>query len=150
MKQLNRRGVLAGGVATAFVTLLPNRVLATLPDMQAAIIETFGDGTLQQGRISLHMPPIAENGYSVPLAIEVDSPMTEADHVRRIAVFSPENPLANIVRFDLGPRAGRANVATRIRLARTQEITVVAEMNDGARYAAVAEIIVTIGACVLE
>ena len=95
------------------------------------------------------IPPLAENGNSVPLSISVDSPMTETDHVRRIAVFSPLNPLPDIIQFELGPRAGRASVSTRIRLARTQDILVVAELSDGTLRSASASIMVTVGACIV-
>ena len=85
----------------------------------------FGDRTVTEGRFSV--PPISENGYWFP-SVEVDSPMTEDDHVVRIAIFSEENrcPMC----FELGPRAGKARIDTRIRLGNTQKIRAVAEMND--------------------
>lgn len=145
-----RRGVLLGGAGCLLVSLVPIRSLAAPADMRAAIADMFGDRPLRQGGISLTMPPLAENGNSVPLAIDVDSPMTQADHVRRIAVFSPLNPLPNIVRFELGPRAGRASVSARIRLSRTQDVLVVAELSDGTLRSASAGIMVTVGACIIE
>lgn len=145
-----RRGVLLGGVGCLIAVLVPVGSLAAPADMQAAIAGLFGDRPLRQGGISLTIPPLAENGNSVPLAIAVDSPMTEADHVRRIAVFSPLNPLPNIIQFELGPRAGKASVSTRIRLSRTQDILVVAELSDGTLRSASAGIMVTVGACIIE
>ena len=97
----------------------------------------------------LKVPPISENGYSVPLSVEVDSPMTEDDPVVRIAIFSEENPLPDVARFELGPRAGKARIETRIRLGNTQKIRAVAEMNDGALYGTSTFSIVTLAACVL-
>jgi len=145
-----RRGVLLGGVGCLLATLVPVRSFAAPADMRAAIADLFGDRPLRQGGISLTIPPLAENGNSVPLAIDVDSPMTEADHVRRIAVFSPLNPLPNIVQFELGPRVGKASVSTRVRLSRTQDVLVVAELSDGTLRSASAGIIVTVGACIIE
>ena len=124
--------------------------LATcLPDFAvAAIREALGNGEIREGRVDLDIPPIVENGNSVPLAISVESPMTPADHVTTIYVFSPENPLPNVSRFHLGPRCGKAEIKTSIRLATTQSIHVVAVMSDGSRWLGVTpEIEVTTAAC---
>ncbi|MEN3949999.1 thiosulfate oxidation carrier protein SoxY [Iodidimonas sp. SYSU 1G8] len=144
-----RRGVVLGGAVCLIAALMPLGSLAAEADMRAAITGLFGDRPLREGGISLIIPPLAENGNSVPLAISVDSPMTETDHVRRIAVFSPLNPLPDIIQFELGPRAGKASVSTRIRLARTQDILVVAELSDGSLRSASASIMVTVGACIV-
>lgn len=145
-----RRGVLLGGAGCLIALLAPVPSLAAAADMRAAVAEAFGDRPIAEGGITLTIPPLAENGNSVPLSIDVDSPMTEADHVRRIAVFSPLNPLPNVIRFELGPRAGKASVSARIRLSRTQKVLVVAELSDGTLRSASAGIIVTVGACIVE
>ena len=75
--------------------------------------------------------------------------MTADDHVRQIAIFSPRNPIANVARFQLGPRAGRAAVATRIRLGGTQAVQAVAEMSDGSLWSGSAQTVVTLAACVV-
>ena len=56
------------------------------------------------------MPPLVENGNAVPLTVSVDSPMTEADHVKAIHVFNEKNPQPHVISVTLGPRAGRARV----------------------------------------
>ena len=101
-----------------------------------------------RGRMTLDLPPLVENGNAAPLTVSVDSPMSEADHVRRIAVFNERNPQPNVFTATLGPRAGRAVLATRIRLATSQTITAVAEMSDGTYRSATADVIVTLAACV--
>lgn len=111
--------------------------------MRAAL----GEGPITEGRVTLDVAALVENGNSVPLVIMVDSPMTPADHVAAIHVFSPENPLPVISRFVLGPRCGKAEVRTTIRLATTQVVHVVAEMSDGSRWLATAEVEVTTAAC---
>ncbi|MDX1580832.1 MAG: thiosulfate oxidation carrier protein SoxY [Alphaproteobacteria bacterium] len=146
---LSRRRFLSLGAGCALVSLLPVSALATEEEMESAVKELFGDRPLEKGGVSIDIPPLAENGYSVPLTIDVDSPMTEADHVTRIAVFSPRNPLPEIIQFKLGPRAGLARVSTRIRLAGSQTILVVAEMSDGTLRSASAETMVTVAACVI-
>ena len=91
---------------------------------------------------------LSENGNSVNLSVEVDSPMTEDDHVTSIQVFSPENPLPDVLKVYLGPRAGRARVTTRMRMADSQTVTAIAEMNDGSLWSGTGKTIVTIAACV--
>ena len=147
---LDRRRFLAGSAGVALVSLLPVSALATETDLQAAVNELFGDKPIAEGGVAAKLPPLAENGYSVPLSIEVDSPMTETEHVRRIAVFSPRNPIPNLIQFTLGPRAGLAKVSTRVRLAGTQALLVVAEMSDGTLRSAAPKTMVTLAACVLE
>ena len=100
--------------------------------------------------MTLKVPPISENGYSVPLMVEVDSPMTPEDHVLRIALFAEENPLPDIARFELGPRAGRARVQTRIRMGGSQKIRAIAEMSDGSLWGTETFSIVTLAACVVQ
>ena len=99
--------------------------------MQAALKAVVGEATVNKGRIKIELPPLVENGNAVPLGITVESPMTDADHVKAIHVFTEKNPQPNVVSFQLGPRAGTANIQTRMRLADTQIVTAVAEMSDG-------------------
>lgn len=142
---ITRRSVIAGGSVIVLTLGAPLR--ADPGDMREAMRAAFGDRPLREGRIKLDIPALVENGNSVPLTIEVDSPMTPADHVRAIHVFSPENPLPDISRFILGPRCGKAEIKTTIRLATTQHLHVVALMSDGSIWLATAEIEVTTAAC---
>lgn len=144
----DRRTFLLGGGSLALVSLAPT-AHATPEEMQTAIRETFGDRPITQGRVAMKLPPIAENGNSVSLRIDVDSPMSEADHVRQIAVFAEKNPLPNIARYHLGPHNGRASVAARIRLSDSQTITAIAEMNDGSLWSGEAATVITLAACVV-
>ena len=74
--------------------------------------------------------------------------MTVADHVKAIYVFTEKNPQPNVIGVHLGPRAGKAKISTRFRLADTQTVTAIAEMSDGSFWSASAEMIVTMAACV--
>jgi sulfur-oxidizing protein SoxY len=116
--------------------------------MQEAIRAIVGEAELQQGRIALDIPMLVENGNAVPLTVGVDSPMTPDDHVRRIAVFNERNPQPNVITARIGPRAGRAGLSTRIRLATSQRLVAVAEMSDGSFWSDSAEVVVTLAACV--
>ncbi|WP_430405061.1 thiosulfate oxidation carrier protein SoxY [Hyphomonas sp.] len=148
-KALNRRALMRMGVGGILIAATPLPALAEPADLIQAQKSLFGDRPIREGRVTLKLPAIAENGYSVPLAVDVDSPMTDSDHVRQIAIFSPRNPIAKIVRFELGPRAGRAAVSTRIRLGGTQTVQAVAEFSDGSLWSGSAKTVVTLAACVV-
>lgn len=122
-------------------------VRADPDEMREAMQAALGEGPYKKGRISLDIPALVENGNSVPLTISVDSPMTASDHVISIHIFSPENPLPDISMFSLGPRCGKAEVSTSIRLATTQILHVAARMSDGSTWLATAEVEVTTAAC---
>jgi sulfur-oxidizing protein SoxY len=138
--------VAAGGVALGtLVVVRPAR--ATPAAMAAAIARVVGDAPVTPGRVKLEVPPLVENGNAVPLAVSVESPMTAADHVRAIHVFTEKNPLPDVASFHLGPRSGRARVATRIRLADTQTVVAIGELSDGTFWSAQADVVVTLAAC---
>jgi sulfur-oxidizing protein SoxY len=126
------------------------RAAATPASMAAAIKGVTGDATVNKGRIKIDLPPLVENGNAVPLGIAVESPMTDADHVKSIHVFTEKNPQPNVIGIQIGPRAGTANVSTRMRLADTQLVVVVAEMSDGTFWRDEVEVIVTMAACLEE
>jgi len=143
---LQGAGALALAAATQpFVTVRPAR--ATPEEMQEAIAKVIGEAKLNEGRVTLDIPPLVENGNTVPCSVAVESPMTAADHVKAIHVFNERNPQPNIISVHLGPRAGRAAFATRIRLADTQNVVAIAEMSDGSFWSASVEVVITLGAC---
>jgi sulfur-oxidizing protein SoxY len=115
--------------------------------MQAAVASIVGDARITPGKVKLEIPPLVENGNTVPCAVTVDSPMTSTDYVKAIHVFTEKNPQPYVISVALGPRAGRANVSTRIRLRDTQTVLAVAEMSDGTYWSDSANVIVTISAC---
>src|SRR5262249_49035934 len=82
----------------------------------AAIRKVVGEAPLNRGKIKIDVPALIENGNAVPFTVSCESPMTESDHVKAIHVFTEKNPQPNVISVQLGPRAGRASVSTRIRL----------------------------------
>jgi sulfur-oxidizing protein SoxY len=119
------------------------------PEAMRAAIEAFtGGAPPRAGRVTLEIAPLVENGNTVPVTVRVDSPMTEAEHVRRIALFTERNPDPDVAVFHLGPASGRAEVATRMRLATSQTVIAVAQTSDGGFWQAAAEVVVTLAACV--
>ena len=98
-------------------------------------------------KVILELPELVEDGRFVPLTVRVQSPMPEADHVRRITIRARDNPNPEIAVFHLSARNGRAEIATRIRLARTQQVTATAEMSDGSLHVGAATVKVALGGC---
>src|SRR5262249_60958134 len=98
----------------------------------------------------LDIPPLLENGNTVPMTVSVTRPMTPADYVRSIHVFNEKNPQPNIGNFYLGPWAGRAQVSTRIRLADSQKVVAIARLSDDSFWSATADVVVTLAACTEE
>jgi sulfur-oxidizing protein SoxY len=142
--QRRRRLLIGAGLACASPLVRAQARWPAIP----ALATLLGGRTLQPGRVNLEIPKLADNGNSVPLTITVDSPMTERDRVVAIHLFSERNPRPRMASIALGPDVGRAELATRIRLAGTQHIVAVAEMADGALWGAMTEVIVTQSACV--
>jgi sulfur-oxidizing protein SoxY len=130
--------------------LLTPRAAAAREALETAM-QTFPSGArIQAGRVHLEVPPLVENGNAVGVLVRVDSPMTAGEHVRRIALFNARNPQPDVAVFHLGPRSGRAQVSTRIRLATSQTVAAVAELSDGSFWSAEADVIVTLAACIEE
>jgi sulfur-oxidizing protein SoxY len=139
-------GLVGGFGAAELIAIGPAR--ATPDSMAAAIRQVVGEADVRDGKVKIDAPPLVENGNSVSITVSVDSPMTPADHVKSIYVFDEKNPQPNVGNFHFGPRAGRASVATRIRLADTQKIVAIAKLSDGSFWSASADLIVTIAACI--
>lgn len=141
-----RRRALKTVAGLAAIVVLRPAVAA--PDLDAALRAFAGGKPITEGRVHLDIALLIENGNAAPVTITVDSPMTATDHVRRIALFNERNPQRDVAVFKLGPRAGKASVSTRMRLATSQHLVAVAEMSDGSFWQHGTEVIVTIAACI--
>src|SRR6187431_2712461 len=143
---------LAGGAAVLgavpLATLRPAE--ATPASMTSAIRAVVGEATVRTGKVKLDVPPLVENGNTVPMTVTVTHPMTPSDHVVSIHVFNEKNPQPNMGNFYLGPNAGRAQVSTRIRLADSQKIVAIARLSDGSFWSATVDVVVTLAACTEE
>ncbi len=148
--RLTRRQFVAATILGLTLPTIRHAAEASPEDAAAAMKAILGDATVRVGKVTLDIPPIAENGNSVPLTASVDSPMTLAEHVRSIHIFSEENPLPNVAHFFLGQRAGKAQVTTRIRLFKSQKIVAVAALSDGSFWSGSAEVVITLAACIEE
>jgi sulfur-oxidizing protein SoxY len=141
-----RRQVLAaaGGLGAALVV---RPAQATPDSMRAAIRRVVGEAPVKPGKVKLDLPPLVENGNTVAMSVSVDSPMTAKDYVKAIHVFTEKNPQPNVISVKLGPQAGKAEIATRVRLADSQMVTAICEMSDGSFWSDNVEVIITLGAC---
>lgn len=128
--------------------LIPVPALAQTESYAAAEAAILAGRSPLATGIAIEMPVLSENGNSVDIAIRVQSPNTLSDHVKAIHILAEKNPIPRVASFTLGPRSGRAEVATRIRLATTQTILVLAETSQGQVHRAEREVIVILGACV--
>ena len=144
MKRRDVIGAAAGLVGSVWV----RPATADADELAAAVAAFAGGAPVRAGRVEFDIAPLVENGNTVPVTVRVQSPMTEADHVKAIAIFNQRNPQRDVANFSLGPRAGRATVSTRIRLAGSQQLVAVAKMNDDSCWSRSVDVLVTLAACV--
>ncbi len=139
---LTRRGAL-GAIAA---TIAARQALAT-PESARDWLAARAKGTPQTGKVTLKAPEIAENGNAVPLTVSVESEMTEKSYVKALYIAADGNPAPGVAVYEFTPQSGKAEIQMRVRLAQTEKLVAVAEMNDGALYMASHEVKVTIGGC---
>lgn len=144
----SRREILTATIsAAAAVAVAPLAAVAAPAQVEEEIKKLSAGKAIVEGKIKLDLPSIAENGLVVPLNFDVESPMTEADFVKKITFFAEGNPNPVVASFSFTPLMPKASGQIRIRLAQTQNIVAVAEMSDGKLYQSKREVKVTIGGC---
>jgi len=146
----SRREFAIGAAAAATIAALPLETVLAQDQTQPweqAVRKILGDAKPIDGKITVEMPEIAENGNTVPFTIAIDSPMTETDFVKAIHIVATANPQPGVATFRLTPLSGKAAVASRMRLQRTQDVITIAELSDGRFLMAKRTVKVTIGGC---
>ena len=143
--EVKRREFLAGLAGSLVLPALAQE--ETLDPVAAKVAK---GAPVKKGKVKVTLPQLADNGNSVPIRISVESPMTEADHVKSIHLYSERNPVSNMANFYLGSRAGKAEINSRVRLAGSQHVTAVAALSDGTFWYDTAQIVVTLSACLDE
>lgn len=146
MDKISRRQALVLGASVAAASMLP-ATLAFASKTDDAIAKFTGGKSVEEGKVTLDLPEIAENGNTVPLSISVESPMTGDDYVKRVIILAEGNPNPGVATFNFTPRSGVAEASTRMRLAKTQNVIAVAETSTGKFYMAKRQVKVTIGGC---
>lgn len=136
--------------AAALPALAQQSKFQPAQDIKPLIDEIVKGAAIEEGGILVELPQIAENGNSVPMHVKVDHPMAPADFVAAIHIIAERNPRPLVASFHLQPQSGRAEVSTRVRLAGTQKVTVLAVMSDGKFRMAQTEVLVTSAACLDE
>jgi sulfur-oxidizing protein SoxY len=147
MPWMTRRGALLLGAGATVTVVAADQCAATPAEADAEIAKFTGGKAAESGKIAIDLPDIAENGNTVPLSIKVDGPMQASDYVSEILVVGDANPNPGIVKFHLTPMSGRAEVATRIRLGGTGNVTVAAKTSTGKLYSERKAVKVTVGGC---
>lgn len=168
MPRFSRRRLLAGIASVLALPAAARRALAQAPSVageadpgaanpvaplrldDAAVLALTRGAPIRKGRVRLELPELAENGNSVSLRVAVASPMTAADHVKSVHLLSERNPVRRMASFHLRASAGRAEIATRVRLAGSQTVIALAESSDGSWWSGSARVVVTLSACLDE
>lgn len=147
---LRRRAVLAG-VALVAAAMTPWRARAQValpPGTHMQVLARLvGGRTAKPGRVRVLLADVVDNGNSAPLTVSVESPMTDKDRCTAIHVVTDGNPNPEVFSVRFGPSVAKAEVQTRIRLARSQQVIAYAEMNDGSVWSGRVQTVVTIGGC---
>ncbi len=131
----------------AIASAIAARNASATPDATRQWLAARAKGTPKEGKVTLKAPEIAENGNAVPVTISVESEMSEQSYVKALYVAADGNPNPGVITYEFTPMSGKAQVQFRTRLAQTQKLFAVAEMNDGSLYMASREVKVTIGGC---
>ena len=139
---------LAAGTARA--QLPPNIAEIRKKALEEAIAKVVGNAKVNKGKVKLDIPPLIDNGNAVPVTVEVQSPMTQADHVKAIHLFTERNPQPYVLSAHLGPRSGKARIATRARIGDSGDVIAIAQMSDGSVWSESVKVIVTLSACLEE
>ena len=154
LEQTSRRRFLGLAGSTAVLGAIPvvtlRPVEATPAMLATAIRNVVGEAPVRTGKVKLDVPPLVENGNTVPMTVSVQNPMTANDYVKSIHVFNEKNPQPNVGNFYLGPHAGRAQISTRIRLADSQKIVAIARLSDDSFWSTSVDVVVTLAACTEE
>ena len=154
LEQTSRRRFLGLAGSTAVLGAIPivtvRPVEATPAMLATAIRNVVGEAVVRTGKVKLDVPPLVENGNTVPMTVSVANPMTPDDYVKSIHVFNEKNPQPNVGNFYLGPHAGRAQISTRIRLADSQKIVAIARLSDDSFWSTSVDVVVTLAACTEE
>ena len=137
---IDRRDMLAAGLGGLALTALPRPLRAAEPTADDLIAGFTGGATPVETGVTLDLPEVAENGFSVPVSIS-------APGAAEILLLAPENPWPQVARFRFGPLSGAQSLSTRIRLARTQEVIALARLADGGFARASVRVEVIVGGC---
>lgn len=145
---MRRRRLAAAGAGWLLLQARPAAAVSATDTLEVVKRRWAGGRPITEGRLTLDIAPLVENGNAVPISVKIDSPMTAADFVQEIIVFNERNPQRDVVRFVFSPLSGRAQADARIRLATSQQLVALARLSDGSQWSHHVDVIVTLAACV--
>ena len=140
-----------GSAAGSLVLLLPGRAaraVSAASSLDEMVRHWSGGAPVTEGRVTLDIAPLVENGNAVPITVRLASPMSATDRVLEFIVFNQRNPQRDVVRFTFGAACARAEASTRIRLATSQQLVALARLSDGSLWSHHVAVVVTLAACV--
>jgi sulfur-oxidizing protein SoxY len=151
---VDRREVMIGASVAAIAALTPalpafaqeGQAQVQSPTMPEALKTAIGDAKPIEGKVTIDLPEVAENGNTVPFSISIEDDGS-TNKVKAVHVFATKNPNPNVASFFFTPRSGKAQVSSRMRLGSTQDVLAVAELTDGSFYMGKKTVKVTIGGC---
>jgi sulfur-oxidizing protein SoxY len=157
---VSRRGVLralgaagivaaAGGSVALRARPAAAQALGQNEPVEAALKRVFAGRAMKDGSgiIKLDIPLIAENGAVVPVAVEVNAPMTPQSYIKHIYVVADKNRIPIVARIAMTPDSGQAYVGANIRLGETGDVRAIVEQSDGTLWQVKREVKVTVGGC---
>ncbi|MGI9386897.1 MAG: thiosulfate oxidation carrier protein SoxY [Methyloligellaceae bacterium] len=149
MAVIDRRDFVLGASAAGLISALSigTAYAEAVPTLEEAMKTAVGDAKPAEGKVTLKLPEIAENGNTVPFSVSVESPMTKDDYVKAVYIFAKGNPRPDVASFMFTPASGEATVTSRMRLGQTQDVVALAEMSNGKVYMGSRTVKVTIGGC---
>lgn len=138
----------ASAVVSPSIAFAADKAASNQMNLETALKAISGGKKVTtSSKVHLKAPEIAENGAVVPVTVEVDSPMTDADHVQSIHIFATKNNNVRCADVMMTPMNGKAMFSTRIKLGSTQEVMAVAVTSKGEVLSASQSVKVTIGGC---
>ena len=149
-RPMSRRRLLQSAGAWALASPMLGAANAAVAQEMPAIpaLTSFLAGrSPRRERLRLELPALADNGQAVPMRLTMAGPFAPGPTVRAIHLFSEVNPVPEMAVFEFPSPPPKVEIDSRIRLAGSQRVVAVAVMSDGALFAAVADVVVTIAAC---
>ena len=147
IRLISRRDGLKILSALGIIAVTPKVLVASPTDVSSLIDEITKGKHAEGSDIYLDLPEIAENGNQVKVSFEIESSMTPESHVKKVYIFADGNPAPRVAEFTFTPRMGMCGATTRMRLAKTQDVHLLAEFSDGSYATTKATVKVTIGGC---
>ena len=120
---------------------------ATQEAMRQAIRAVLGEAEARPGKVDARYPGAGRERQCGAADRVGRKPDVAGGPCQGDPRLQRKEPAAAVISVALGPRAGRAGVATRIKLADSQQVVAIAEMSDGSFWSGSAEVIVTLAAC---